>query len=236
MGGRVLPTSDYTVTYSNNVAVGTAKVTITGVGNCTGVLSRQFTIVSPATVVGTVTASYGGKALSGATVTLSGRPGSVLTATNGTYAFSGLVPGTYTVTVRKTGYKTKSSQLSESTGARATANLALSRDVKKASISRKPNVSSVTYRRRSGVAKFTLSATMKGWGGRLLKGRTVYLQTSKNGTTWKSTYKLKTSSIGKASKTFRITTKQVRYYRWYVPAKSQVNLKTYSPKTKVTVK
>ena len=51
-----------------------------------------------------------------------------------------------------------------------------------------------------------------------------------------STYRIKTSFAGKASKTFTVTTKQVRYFRWYVPAASQVNLATYGAVTKVTVK
>ena len=53
---------------------------------------------------------------------------------------------------------------------------------------------------------------------------------------WSNTYKLKTSSTGKASKAFKVPSKRVRYYRWYVPAKSGVCLKTYSKITKVTVK
>ncbi|GAB6394105.1 MAG: Ig-like domain-containing protein [Bacteroidales bacterium] len=38
--------TDYTVTYMNNVYVGTATVTVTGKGNYTGTISRQFTIKS----------------------------------------------------------------------------------------------------------------------------------------------------------------------------------------------
>ena len=105
-----------------------------------------------------------------------------------------------------------------------------------ASIARTPNKSTVTYTRRKGVAKFTLSAVIKGWGGKAVAGHNVYLQTSKNGRTWSSTYKLKTSPLGKASKTLSIKTTLMRHYRWYVPAKSQVCLKTYSKSTKVTVK
>ena len=36
--------TDYTLTYSNNVEEGTATVTITGIGNYTGVITRDFTI------------------------------------------------------------------------------------------------------------------------------------------------------------------------------------------------
>jgi hypothetical protein len=105
-----------------------------------------------------------------------------------------------------------------------------------ASISRSPNKSTVTYSRKGGVAKFTLSAVVKGWGSKAISGRYVYLQTSTSGKTWSSTYKLKTGSSGKASRSFKVTRKQVRYYRWYAPAISQVCLKTYSKPTKVTVK
>ncbi len=91
--------------------------------------------------------------------------------------------------------------------------------VTKASIAKSPNKSKVTYKRKSGVAKFTLSAMVK-VRGHAVAGRTVYLQSSKNGKSWKNTYKLKTSSKGRAGKFFKVKTKSVRYYRWYVPAKS----------------
>ena len=109
------------------------------------------------------------------------------------------------------------------------------RIVTKASIAKSPNKSRVTYKRKRGVARFTLSAVVKIWGQAAV-GRTVYLQSSKNGRSWKNTYKLKTSSKGRAAKLFKVKTKSVRYYRWYVPAKSLSNLKTYSKSTKVTVK
>ena len=108
--------------------------------------------------------------------------------------------------------------------------------VAKASIARTPNKSIVTYTRRSGVARFALSAVIKGKGAKPIAGRYVYLQTSTNGRTWTSTYKIKTSSAGRAAKVLTVRTKQVRYYRWYVPAQSRMNLKTYSAATKVVVR
>ena len=108
--------------------------------------------------------------------------------------------------------------------------------IRTASIARTPVKSTVTYTRKRGVAKFTLSAVVRGWGSKAVTSHYVYLQSSKNGRSWSNTYKIKTSSTGKASKAFKVTTKRVRYYRWYVPAKSQVCLKTYSKATKVTVK
>ena len=40
--------TDYTVTYSNNINVGTAKVTVTGKGNYTGTVTKEFTITKAA--------------------------------------------------------------------------------------------------------------------------------------------------------------------------------------------
>ncbi len=45
LNGRTLKLDkDYIVVYSNNIAVGTAKATIIGIGNCTGDKSVNFTI------------------------------------------------------------------------------------------------------------------------------------------------------------------------------------------------
>ncbi|HET6351004.1 MAG TPA: hypothetical protein VFG89_02590, partial [Coriobacteriia bacterium] len=113
----------------------------------------------------------------------------------------------------------------------------LTRIVPQASITKSPSKSSLTYKRKKGVAKFKLSATFKGWNSGAMTGRTVYLQTSKNGKTgWKNTHKLATGSTGKATKSFKIKTKGTRYYRWYAPAKDQINLKTYASKQKVVIK
>ncbi len=43
-GSKTLTSSDYTVAYKNNTAVGTATVTVTGKGNYSGTLSKTFTI------------------------------------------------------------------------------------------------------------------------------------------------------------------------------------------------
>lgn len=44
--------TDYTVTYTNNTAVGTAKITITGIGDYTGTLEYTFTIKAKSTSTG----------------------------------------------------------------------------------------------------------------------------------------------------------------------------------------
>lgn len=56
--------TDYTVTYSNNINVGTAKVTITGKGNYTGTVTKEFTITKAAP-------GQGAKDLSQCTIKLS---------------------------------------------------------------------------------------------------------------------------------------------------------------------
>ena len=102
-------------------------------------------------------------------------------------------------------------------------------------IMRQPNVSSVTYKRRKGAAKYTLSATMTGDFGRPIGSGSVQLQSSKNGKTWKRYATLTTSSKGVASRSFKSKTKSTTYYRWYLPKTSKWVEATTS-KQKVTVK
>ena len=65
LNGKTLKNStDYTVSYSNNTKVGTAKVTITGKGNYTGSVSKTYSIKNnfkKATVSGISNKSYTGK-------------------------------------------------------------------------------------------------------------------------------------------------------------------------------
>ena len=65
VGGKTLKKdTDYTVSYSNNTKVGTAKVTITGKGNYTGSVSKTYSIKNnfkKATVSGISNKSYTGK-------------------------------------------------------------------------------------------------------------------------------------------------------------------------------
>ena len=65
LNGKTLKNgTDYTVSYSNNTKVGTAKVTITGKGNYTGSISKTYSIKNnfkKATVLGISNKSYTGK-------------------------------------------------------------------------------------------------------------------------------------------------------------------------------
>jgi len=187
----------------------------------------------PGTVNGTV--KDGSAPVSGAAVKVAGK--TAYTASNGTFKITGVPKGTYSYTVSKAAYLNKTGSITVAPGKTATVNQSLTRIVPKASVTRSPSGSSLTYKRKRGVAKYTLSGTMTGWNKTRLAKRTVYLQTSKNGKTgWKNTYKLTTSSTGKASKSFKIKTRGTRYYRWYVPAKSGMNTSTYATKQKVVVK
>ena len=66
LGGKALASSNYTVSYSNNVGTGTAIVTVTGKGNYTGTATGKFTISTASIANATVTVkdvSYKGKAV-----------------------------------------------------------------------------------------------------------------------------------------------------------------------------
>lgn len=80
-GKTLVKGTDYTVTYSNNKSAGTAKVTIKGIGKCTGTINKTFTI-SKASIKGKTIA------LSKSSYTYSG------TAKKPTVKISGLTKGT----------------------------------------------------------------------------------------------------------------------------------------------
>jgi len=92
--------TDYSVSYSNNRNVGTAKVTITGVGNYIGSAEADFTITAkPVTITGLSAANKEYDGTTTATITgtavVSGKVGSdVVTVTNGTASFANKNIGT----------------------------------------------------------------------------------------------------------------------------------------------
>ena len=63
----------------------------------------------------------------------------------------------------------------------------------------------------------------------------MYLQSSKNGKTWKTYARLTTNSSGAVTRSFKSRAKSTTYYRWYLPATSKWVSATTS-KQKVTVK
>jgi hypothetical protein len=103
------------------------------------------------------------------------------------------------------------------------------------SLSRSPSKSKVTYKRKKGVAKFTLSCTARDWANFNVPGLTVYLQSSSNGKKWKRLVTRHTNGSGLASKAFKSKKKGTTYYRWYVPATSAYS-SVATGKQKVVVK
>lgn len=79
--GDLLTTNDYVVAYSNNVALGTATVTVTGINNYRGTVTRTFPIAVP--FGGTVVAPKSVKAGARATWTARARSGSVFAGWSG---------------------------------------------------------------------------------------------------------------------------------------------------------
>ncbi|SCL34094.1 Glucose/arabinose dehydrogenase, beta-propeller fold [Micromonospora rhizosphaerae] len=80
---------------------------------------------APAVVAGTVTSSSGGTPIAGATVTVSGTSLSTTTATNGTYSFPDVPPGSHTVNAQKIGFLPGSTTVTAVSGTTVTANIAL---------------------------------------------------------------------------------------------------------------
>lgn len=68
---RLQPGKDYTVTYENNVNIGTASVTVSGVGNYTGTVTGQFQIEAPVGKVFTI-GKYRYKITTGSTAEFAG--------------------------------------------------------------------------------------------------------------------------------------------------------------------
>lgn len=115
-----------------------------------------------------------------------------------------------------------------------------SADVAKAAsaarITRYPARPTVTHTRRHGVAKFTISALVRTADGAPASGRTVYLQSSKNGKTgWRNSKTLVANTSGKVSRAFKVRKRATVYYRWYAPATAET-LAVMTRKQKVVVR
>ncbi|MBR6338140.1 MAG: leucine-rich repeat protein [Ruminococcus sp.] len=110
VGSTTVSSSNYTVTYSDNVNAGTATVTVTGKNNCTGTKSGTFTIskinLSNASITVANMAYTGSQVKPVPTVTYGGK---TVAASNYTVAYSNNInPGTATVTVTGKGNYTGS--------------------------------------------------------------------------------------------------------------------------------
>ncbi|MCD8149279.1 MAG: BspA family leucine-rich repeat surface protein, partial [Clostridiales bacterium] len=116
-GSTILTEStDYNVSYSNNINAGTATVTVTGIGNYSGTTSKTFTITKASQ---TVTASAGASSIyAGKTTTVTGKGTGTITYSSSdtsiaTVSSAGKVtgkkPGTVKITVKAAGNSNYSS-------------------------------------------------------------------------------------------------------------------------------
>ncbi len=240
-GGTISGTSPQTV---NQGASGTAVTAVANAGYhfvnwSDGSTANPRTDANVSANV-SVTAQF---AINTRTLTYTAGTGGTISGTSPQTVNQG-ASGTAVTAVANAGYRFVKWSDGSTTNARTEANVAadlvvtaqFAKVVTKALVARTPNRAALSYARKGGVCRFTLSAVIKGWGARPAARRYVYLQTSTNGKRWTSTYKILTSSLGKASKSFVIRSRQVRYYRWSVPAQGGVNLLTYGAATKVTVR
>jgi len=106
-----------TATKTNYVDYVTGNIVVPASGTVTAPL---ILLQSKGTITGTVVSSVGGAAVSGATVKITGTSTSVSTATNGTFTLYAAT-GTYTLTITKTGWVTKTTASFSVTNGQATA-------------------------------------------------------------------------------------------------------------------
>jgi hypothetical protein len=99
-----------------------------------------------------------------------------------------------------------------------------SKPVTTPSVVRTPSSAAPTFKRKKGVARVVLAATLRDTDGTLVGGARAYLQTSSNGKNhWKNAYKLATNTAGTASVTIKVKKAKRIYARWYVPAAAGYN-------------
>jgi hypothetical protein len=113
-GGQLVKDVDYTYSYSNNTNVGTAKVTVNGIGNYKGSAQTTFAIkpqsISKATVASVAKKTYTGKAWKPEPAVKLGSK-TLKKGTDFTYSYaSNTNAGTATVTVKGTGNYTGSAK------------------------------------------------------------------------------------------------------------------------------
>lgn len=165
-------------------------------------------------IAGTVT-SPSGTPLSGVSAALAAGP-RALTSASGAYAIGLARPGDRTLTFSKPYFTSKTVTLTVTEGFTTAVSATLIPIQIALNIVRSPGGSSLSYKRKRGVAKFTLSATLSDARGKV-RGQRVWLQKSTDGRSWKTVTKVATNSVGKASVTLRFKKRQAVYYRWYAP-------------------
>ena len=105
------------------------------------------------------------------------------------------------------------------------------------SIKRTPSATKLTYKRKKGVVKYTLSAVFTDQFKLPVSGAKIYLQSSKNGKTkWTKRMTLTSSASGFVGVKVTAKSKSVKYYRWYRPKTSSTSAIAKTGAQKVTVK
>lgn len=203
-----------------------------------GLTARGYTVVnnpvqqSGGAIVGKVT-SPSGSNLAGVAAALTNGP-RAFTSAGGVYTIGLARPGDRTLTFSKPYFIPRTFPLTVTEGATQTVNATLVPAKIALTLRRTPSGSSLTYKRRGGVARYTLSTTLTDARGNV-RSAWVWLQKSSNGTRWTTAYKIRTNSLGKAAVSFRARTKRTVYYRWYAPA-TAYNYAKVTSKQKVRVK
>ena len=188
--------TDYTVTYSNNINVGTATVTITGKGNYTGTVSKTFTInaksISSTTVtLGTTSYTYDGTAKK-PSVTVKDGSKTLTSGTDYTVSYSNNTNvGTATVTITGKGNYTgiasktftiKAKSISSATVTLGTTSYTYDGTAKKPSVTVKDGTKTLTsgtdytvsYSNNTNVGTATVTITGKGnYTGTVSKNFTI---------------------------------------------------------------
>lgn len=171
--------TDYTLVYSNNVNAGTASVTVTGIGNYTGQLDRNFTITKAPNEIRMSQSSYSFEASAvreqafalkvsaGGQIRYSSdnpcvnadRSGNVLIARN--FAGTAII----TITAGDNNYQTASAKVT----------------VKVGQINNQISVSNLTRTASKKLQKFTLKVKHQGSGGISYKSNNKYVTVDRNG-------------------------------------------------------
>ena len=192
--GPTLNPSCYTVTYSNNVAAGTATITITGTGNCTGTIRKSFAIrcnIAQATAPAIKAKTYSGKAFT---------PSPAIT-----FAGKRLVKGTdYTISY-KSNKKAGTAKVIISGKGNYAGSKTLTFKIKKKSI-KKAKVAKISDKRCTGKS-IKPKPKVKVGKTKLKKGRdyTLSYKRNKNAGTATIIIKGKGNYSGKKKVTFKIT-------------------------------
>jgi internalin A len=177
--------------------------------------------------------SPSGARLSGVTAALTNGP-RAFTSAGGAFTIGLARPGDRTLTLSKPYFISRTVPLSVTEGTTHTVNATLVPAKIALTIRRSPSGSSLNYKRKRGIARYTLSTTLTDARGNV-RGAWVWLQKSSNGKRWTTAYKIKTNSLGKAAVGFRAKTKRTVYYRWYAPA-TAYNYAYTTSKQRVRVK